>query len=86
MRIQEYKGTIKLWLSAKNTYDWANRVDESWPCFQLAGKRLFAEFAPNGDLVDIAIDGQIGDCDPNEFCAITSDFIRTRHPNHPSIV
>ena len=75
MKIINSGNTIKLWLSANDTYDWANRPGASWPCSFLAGKKLFAEF-DNGDLVDFAVNGKDGvDVDCNEFTAITDDFI-----------
>ena len=78
MRIQRINGYVNLWLSKNDTYQWATRPNESWPCSFLSGKSLFAQFAPNGDLVDMAINGGRGeqDCDSNEFNAITSDYIK----------
>lgn len=74
MRVERQGNTVKLWLSANDTYDWAKR----WPCSFLSGKRLFAEF-DDGDLVDYAVDGKCGfpGDQPlvDEFNAITSDFI-----------
>lgn len=77
MRIKRYDGTIKLWLSARDTYDWAHRPRAAWPCSFLSDRRLFAEFTENGDLVDLAIDGGRGDqdCPSDELNAITSDFL-----------
>ena len=76
MRIKQNEYGVKLWLSANNTYDWAHRPGVSWPCSTLAGKRVFAEFDNHGDLVDVAINGRLADCDGNEFNAITSDFLK----------
>jgi len=64
----------KIWLSARDTYNWAHRPGNSWPCSQLAGHRVFAEFADNGDLIDYTIDGRYKDVDANEFNAIMGDF------------
>jgi hypothetical protein len=83
MRKQITETGVKLWLSANETWQWANSEGERWPCSQLAGSRLFAEFDRNG-LCDLAIDGKSGDCDANEFSAIASDFLRGKLPeNHP---
>jgi hypothetical protein len=49
-------GYTQLWLSADDTWTWANRPNAKWPCSSIAGKRLYAEFEPNGDLVDMALD------------------------------
>jgi hypothetical protein len=74
-------GRISLWLSANDTYEWATH----WPCSQLSGKRLFAEFEPNGDLVDMAINGHSGvDVSADEFNAITTDFIAVKYSDHPA--
>lgn len=70
MRVQITGNRIKLWLSASDTAIWARR----WPCSTLGGKRLFAEFDSNG-LCDLTINGRDGDCDGNEFDAITADFL-----------
>lgn len=77
MRIHRTTNNIKIWLSANDTYKWANRKGCRWPCSELSGHRVFAEFEANGDLVDFAIDGKIGDCDSTEFNAIMADFIPT---------
>ena len=75
MIIQRTDKTVKLWLSAKDTYDWAHKEGSNWPCSQLSGKSLFAEFY-DGDLTDHLIDGNsFVQVDANEFTAITSDFI-----------
>ena len=85
MRVQVNNCNVKLWVSANETYEWAHRVGKSWPCSQLSGKRLFAEFDGSG-LLDIAINGRMTDCDANEFNALTSDMLRdsgkvpTDHP------
>ena len=76
MRIVREGNTVKLWLSANDTYEWAHRSGAAWPCSTLSGRRLFAEFS-DGDLVDISINGGRGDqdCDGHEFNAITDDAI-----------
>ena len=77
MRIKKTKQTTRLWLSAVDTYDWANKSGAAWPCSVLSGHRLYAEFI-NFDLVDMTIDGKSKDCSANEFNAITSDFLGGR--------
>ena len=77
MKIEKQDDTVKLWLSAEDTYQWANKPGGKWPCSFIAGKRLFAEF-DNGDLVDYAVNGKTSadiDLPADEFNAITSDFI-----------
>lgn len=76
--------SVQLWLSARETSEWANRPGARWPCSQLSGKRLRAAFDRNG-LVDVAINGRDGDCDASEFNAITSDYLAHRLPKtHPA--
>lgn len=76
MRIKRTGNTIKLWLSANDTYNWAHKTETCWPCSFLAGKRLFAEFV-DGDLIDIAVNGcHTRDVPSDEFNAITSDFMK----------
>jgi hypothetical protein len=70
---------VKLWLSANDTYLWA----QCWPCSELFGKRLFVEF-DKGGLLDLAINGRMGDCPAHELTAIASDHLRGKLPvGHP---
>ena len=91
MRAKQHpNGATQLWLSARDTYDWAHRPRASWPCSTLSDKALYVEFEPNGDLVDIRVNGRyLGgneDIDGHELSAITSDFLRERFgPEHPAI-
>jgi len=77
MRITRTEHGTKLWLSARDTHGWAHKDGASWPCSFLSDKALFAEFEPNGDLVDIAVNYGRGDqdCPGNEFTAITDDAL-----------
>lgn len=84
MKLTIHPSCVKLWLSARDTYEWAHRPGESWPCSTLSNKRLFAEFDRNG-LVDLVINGRSTDCDVTELNAITSDFLRDKLPaDHPA--
>jgi hypothetical protein len=79
MRTQIFDNGVKLWLSANDTYCWA----QCWPCSDLSGKRLFVEY-DRGGLVDLAINGRIDDCPAHELTAIVSDYLRGRLPaGHP---
>jgi hypothetical protein len=82
MRKQQSEHGTKLWLSANDTYAWAHKPGAAWPCSQLSGRRLFAEFDRRGDLVDMSIDGGRGeqDCDSNEFNAIVTDYLGDANP------
>ena len=75
---------VKLWLSEKDTYDWAHKPGAAWPCSTLSGKRLFAEFDRNG-VCDVAVNGRTNgsaaECmDGAEFNAITCDTLRSKLP------
>lgn len=86
MRIQRSEHGTKIWLSANDTYNWAHKPGAAWPCSDLSGRRVFAEFAKNGDLVDLSIDGGRGDqdCSSNELDAIMADHLGSAHPEPTS--
>lgn len=84
MRIIIGQTSVKLWLSARETYNWATRAGASWPCSQLSDKRLFAEFDSNG-LLDFAVNGRMADVDGNELTAICADHLKAKLPlEHPA--
>ena len=76
MRKQVCGTSTTLWLSARDTYDWAHKPGAAWPCSTLAGHRLCATF-DDGDLVDLTINGRRDskDIDGHEFSAMTDDFL-----------
>ena len=84
MRLQIRSDSVNLWLSARETEDWATRPGHSWPCSTLAGRRFFVHFDRHG-LCDLTIDGRYdADCDVHELNAITADFLRAKLPtDHP---
>ena len=80
MKIKKIKNTVKLWLSANDTYKWAHKTGACWPCSLLSGKQLFAEF-DDGDLVDFTVNDNTTstiarNIPSNEFNAITSDYLK----------
>lgn len=85
MRVKITPTTVKLWASARDTYDWANRPERRWPCSTLADSRVFAEFDSNG-LLDLAIDGHSdADCDAHELSALCADLLAPKLPEtHPA--
>jgi hypothetical protein len=87
MRARHSEHGTQIWISARETHEWANRAGAKWPCSAIAGRRLFAEFDSSGDLVGLTVDGRSDvDTDINEFSAITSDFLRERFgASHPAI-
>lgn len=92
MRLTVNDRTVKIWLSADDTYNWAHWVTE-WPCSECSGHRLFAEF-DRGDLVDFALDGSSDEnMADHELRAIVADYLKTRpktfpktHPDYASLV
>lgn len=83
MRLKIFETGFNLWLSARDTYDWATRPNCSWPCSQLEDKRVFVQFDRNG-LCDFTVDGKSADCDGNELSAIVADHVRAKLPeSHP---
>lgn len=78
MRIRR-NGTIQLWLSADDTYNWAHRPGASWPCSELSGHRMYAEF-DRGDLIDLTVDGRSRDIPVDEFSAIIEDYLGSANP------
>ena len=77
------KHILKIWLSSTDTYLFARGAfgTGDCPCSELSGRRLFVEFEPNGDLVDMAIDGGQGpqDCQINELSACI-EAVLSREP------
>ena len=86
MKKQVSEKGFKLWVSANETYDWAQKTGRSgasWPCSELSSKRLFVEFDSRG-LVDLAINGRVRDCPNDELTALVTDHIQKHLPaDHP---
>lgn len=78
MKLEIIGNALKLWLSANETSKWAKRVNATWPCSQLAGKRVFVGYDSNG-LCELLINGKQKDCDSNELNAIVCDFLEERY-------
>ena len=64
-----------LWVSAKDTREWANKPGSTWPCSKLSGKRFYVGVDPNG-LYDFTVNGKdADDIDGVELDAIVSDLL-----------
>jgi len=77
IKTEEHDGNIVLYhlnLDDNETYTWAHRVNNPWPCSQISGKRLWIAVDLNG-LFDITLDGKFVDIDSTELTAIVSDFL-----------
>lgn len=78
--------TVTLWASENDTWDWATRIHNSWPCSALSGNRFKAEFDFNG-LLDFTLNGKYGDdnVSGNELSAICADLLTDVLPvDHPA--
>lgn len=67
---------VKVWLSAGDTRNWANRPGKRWPCSTLADNAIVVEFDSAGDLVDLTVNGGRGNqnIDGHELFALLDDF------------
>lgn len=84
MKLKDNGNGIAVWISARETDDWATRPGHSWPCSELRGKRVFAEFDRNG-LADLAVNGKDWDGDATEFNALVADHVGERARAYPSL-
>ena len=75
MKINRDNRHFKIWLSARDMYNWAHRPGARWLGSFLSDRRVFAEFDDGGDLIDLQIDGGHGDqdCPTDEFNACIDD-------------
>ena len=83
-RIADNGSAVTLWVSARDTYDWAHRSGNAWPCSTLSGHRFCATFDSNG-LLDLTVDGRyprsVRSDELSAICAYTlSDRIDPDHP------
>ena len=74
MRIKKHDDGYSIWLSANDTYNWANKSDRSWPCSVLADNRFFASVDKNG-LCDFTLNGKMACVDDNELVACITDHL-----------
>lgn len=80
MRTLIQKDGFVLWLSARDTHDWAHQPHSAWPCSTISDKRLTVVFDANG-LCDLSINGRDADnIDGAELSAMVSDFMRAKLP------
>ena len=84
MRLKDNGDSLTIWLSARDTYEWAHRPGAAWPCSTLADKRVCASFDAHG-LVESTVNGRWdNECDGHEFNAVIADHAKTRLPkDHP---
>ena len=66
-----------MWLSARDTYDWAHRDGARWPCSATSDRRLVVGVDGNG-IHGLAVDGHEdhdGDIGSDELGAIVADHL-----------
>jgi len=75
MRISERDNGYVMWLSARDTYAWANTPGTVWPCSKLAGHRCVIDVDRHG-LCGLTFDGhQTGSVNESELIAIVTDHL-----------
>lgn len=57
MRIKRHDNSYVMWLSADDTYKWAHRPNNRWPCSTMSGKRFVICVNSNG-LYDLTMNGK----------------------------
>ena len=77
MRIKKYFNTVNIWASSTDTYKWANRSGNSWPCSTISDKRLFIQL-DKGDIIDLTVNGKQdnGLIDGYELSAFINDILK----------
>ena len=77
MRIVKTFNGRKIWASKRDTYKWAHRSGNSWPCSTISGKSLFIE-TDKGDLIDLTVNGKqdTGFIDGWELNAFINDILK----------
>lgn len=76
MRIRGDKTGYMMWLSRRDTYDWAHRPNKRWPCSTLSDKAVMVYVDRNG-LCDLTVNGRGApdSIDGSELDALVSDYL-----------
>jgi len=74
MKLRDDGQGFSLWLSASDTWAWANCPGSGWPCSSLAGRRVFVAYDRHG-LHTVTLDGKPGDCCADELAACVADHV-----------
>ncbi len=83
MRIEYGDDFVFLFAEKCDTWNWAHRPDSCWPCSELAGHWIQAQWDKNG-LTELIVSGQQLDVSVDEFNAFTSDMLKDSLPEtHP---
>lgn len=63
MRILDHGNSVAIWLSARDTYEWARKPGAAWPCSQLEGRRLYVrQDAPLQESIETRAHGSSLSC------------------------
>jgi len=93
MRISIQDASFTIWLSASDTWTWANGYrsrseghdPECWPCSTIEDKRIRASFDDNG-IVDLTVNGRDDDdIDGSELSCCVADHAASKlSSDHPA--
>ena len=73
MKVTVVKNTVKIWLSAKDTYEWS---EQNWPYSIAAGKRVFVEFNQDTERFRFTVNDDIEVEIPNdELSGLLTDML-----------
>lgn len=78
MRFQDNGNGYAMWLSANDTYRWAHRPGQRWPCSELSGNRCAIVVDRNG-ICDFTMNGRSADVPGDELDAIVADHLPDSH-------
>lgn len=59
----------------EETYDWAHRPGNSWPCSGLSGSEVRIELDGDGNLVDLFTEASSGEIQAHELNAFIEDAL-----------
>ena len=75
MKVTVVKNTVKIWLSAKDTYEWS---EQNWPYSIAAGKQVFVEFNRDTGFFRFTVNDDIEIEIPNdELSSLLTDFLES---------
>lgn len=77
MKLVHHSHGYQLWLSQRETENWASSPFSSWPCSELCGRSLYVEIDRNG-LCAISVNGSsslVENLSNDELSACVSDHI-----------
>ena len=90
MRLKTDGAMIRLWLSANDTYEWAHKSGEVWPCSRLSGKAVYIEIEKSSDnIIEIKVNGRVPGNrvidDHSELYALVGDKLKEANIVWPNL-